>query len=95
MPLILQDRVTLKTEDKELVLRCMQNAADAIREKVPELNELDQICGDGDCGSTLSRLADGEHCLCLTNLNNVRERGINDNFTLLEGLHTCPKSINY
>jgi hypothetical protein len=34
-------------------------AANALESNADRLNELDSGCGDGDCGSTLNRWADG------------------------------------
>ena len=37
----------------------IHGAASALESNVERLNELDSGCGDGDCGSTLNRFADG------------------------------------
>lgn len=51
--------ISLDTREQCLLKLCLKNACTAIIEKEAYLNELDRGCGDGDCGSTLKRLADG------------------------------------
>lgn len=50
--------ISLSTREQCLIKLCLENACTAIIEKETHLNELDRGCGDGDCGSTLKRLAD-------------------------------------
>ena len=47
---------------KEAVLmkQCLLAAARSLQANEEKLNELDSGCGDGDCGSTLRRLADSK-----------------------------------
>ncbi|KAK2576056.1 hypothetical protein KPH14_007397 [Odynerus spinipes] len=42
---------------QRLIKLCLQNACKHLIEKEAYLNELDRGCGDGDCGTTLKRLA--------------------------------------
>ncbi|KAL0112622.1 hypothetical protein PUN28_012122 [Cardiocondyla obscurior] len=51
--------VPLNARDQRLIKLCLTNACTAIVEKEAHLNKLDGACGDGDCGSTLKRLAEG------------------------------------
>lgn len=51
--------ISLNIWQQRLIKLCLENACIAIIEKEAYLNELDRGCGDGDCGSTLRRLADG------------------------------------
>jgi len=51
--------VSLNGREQQVMKLCLKNACVAIIEKEAHLNELDRGCGDGDCGSTLKRLADG------------------------------------
>jgi dihydroxyacetone kinase len=51
--------VSLNEQEQHVTKLCLRNACMAIIEKEAHLNELDRGCGDGDCGSTLKRLADG------------------------------------
>lgn len=47
-------------EAAENVLRaCLENACSSIKDNENKINELDSECGDGDCGTTLRRLAEG------------------------------------
>lgn len=39
---------------------CLNQICDALISSKDELNRLDQLCGDGDCGTTMSRGAEGE-----------------------------------
>jgi len=50
--------ISLNAREQDLIKLCLENACTAIIEKESHLNELDRGCGDGDCGSTLKRLAD-------------------------------------
>lgn len=50
----------LNEEEENLLRKCLENACRAITEKENEINELDSGCGDGDCGSTMRRLATGK-----------------------------------
>ncbi|KAL6261264.1 hypothetical protein P5V15_008786 [Pogonomyrmex californicus] len=59
--------ISLNVRDQHLIKSCLENASAAIIEKEAYLNELDRGCGDGDCGSTLKRFADG----ILNNLDNL------------------------
>ncbi|XP_012525510.1 triokinase/FMN cyclase isoform X2 [Monomorium pharaonis] len=59
--------ISLNVPDQQLIKSCLKNACAAIIEKEAYLNGLDRGCGDGDCGSTLKRFADG----ILSNLDNL------------------------
>lgn len=49
------------TENEErLFKKCLLKASQEIIEKENYINDLDRGCGDGDCGSTLKQLAEGE-----------------------------------
>ncbi|KAL1462967.1 hypothetical protein WDU94_014764 [Cyamophila willieti] len=48
---------SIKTHQRDLVAQCLRVAAECVSSQEDELNRLDQTCGDGDCGSTLKRLA--------------------------------------
>lgn len=52
--------ISLNIQTQHLTKLCLENVCAAIIEKEMYLNELDRGCGDGDCGSTLKRLADGK-----------------------------------
>jgi len=54
-------RISLNMRDQRLIELCLKNACTAIIEKEAYLNGLDRGCGDGDCGSTLKRFADGTY----------------------------------
>lgn len=56
---------SLDVREQRLMKSCLENACQAIIEKEAYLNELDRGCGDGDCGSTLKRLADGTGRRCI------------------------------
>lgn len=51
--------ISLNVREQRLFKSCLKNACAAIVEQEAYLNELDRGCGDGDCGSTLKRFADG------------------------------------
>ncbi|XP_071562550.1 triokinase/FMN cyclase isoform X2 [Temnothorax nylanderi] len=59
--------ISLNARDQRLIDSCLRDACTAIIEKEAYLNGLDRGCGDGDCGSTLKRFADG----ILGNLDNL------------------------
>ncbi|RLU16437.1 hypothetical protein DMN91_010505 [Ooceraea biroi] len=59
--------ISLNIREQHMMKLCLKNACTAIIEKEGYLNELDRGCGDGDCGSTLKRLADN----ILNNLDNL------------------------
>ncbi|KYQ56693.1 Bifunctional ATP-dependent dihydroxyacetone kinase/FAD-AMP lyase (cyclizing) [Trachymyrmex zeteki] len=59
--------ILLNVSDQRLIKLCLKNACVAIIEKETYLNGLDRGCGDGDCGSTLKRFANG----ILSNLENL------------------------
>lgn len=49
----------LNEHECALLKRCLANACNAIIKHEDKLNDLDRGCGDGDCGSTHSLLANG------------------------------------
>ena len=51
---------------QNILKQCLQSACESIIEKESFINDLDRGCGDGDCGSTLTRLAND----ILQNINN-------------------------
>jgi len=51
--------ISLNEREQRVMKLCLKNACMAMIEEEARLNELDRGCGDGDCGSTLRRLADG------------------------------------
>lgn len=53
--------ISLNIQEQHLTKLCLESVCAAIIEKEAYLNELDRGCGDGDCGSTLKRLADGKY----------------------------------
>ncbi|KAG7201942.1 hypothetical protein KM043_004647 [Ampulex compressa] len=55
------DKVGLQMTEREqlLFVLCLKSASAAIIKEETRLNELDRGCGDGDCGTTLRRLAEG------------------------------------
>lgn len=59
--------IALNVRDQHLIKSCLKDACVAVIEKEAYLNGLDRGCGDGDCGSTLKRFADG----ILSNLDNL------------------------
>ncbi|KAG5318886.1 TKFC cyclase, partial [Pseudoatta argentina] len=59
--------IFLNVTDQRLIKLCLKNGCIAVIEKEAYLNELDRGCGDGDCGSTLKRFANG----ILNNLENL------------------------
>ncbi|GAB1867170.1 Triokinase/FMN cyclase [Camponotus japonicus] len=59
--------ISLNVCEQRLIKLCLENACAAVIEQEMYLNELDRGCGDGDCGSTLKRFAEG----ILDNLNNL------------------------
>ena len=44
---------------QNILKQCLKSACESIIEKESFINDLDRGCGDGDCGSTLTRLANG------------------------------------
>ncbi|XP_046417141.1 triokinase/FMN cyclase-like isoform X2 [Neodiprion pinetum] len=50
---------TLNEEGENLLRKCLKRACMAITAKENYINELDTGCGDGDCGTTMRRLAEG------------------------------------
>jgi len=40
--------------------RCLEGVAYSLISNESQLNELDSACGDGDTGTTLRRMADGQ-----------------------------------
>ncbi|XP_078038686.1 triokinase/FMN cyclase [Augochlora pura] len=58
---VLQDikQVGIKIEEHQqyLLKQCLKCACESLIEKEAVINDLDRGCGDGDCGSTLKRLA--------------------------------------
>lgn len=52
--------ISLNIREQRLMKLCLKNACEAITEIEEYLNQLDRGCGDGDCGSTLKRLADSK-----------------------------------
>lgn len=54
--------ISLNIQEQDMMKLSLENACTAIIEKEAYLNELDRGCGDGDCGSTLKRLADSTQC---------------------------------
>lgn len=51
---------TLGDRGQQALKLAIHAAASALESNVELLNELDTECGDGDCGSTLNRWADGK-----------------------------------
>lgn len=51
--------ISLNVRDQRLMESCLRDSCAAIIEKEAYLNGLDRGCGDGDCGSTMKRFADG------------------------------------
>ncbi|XP_014483599.1 PREDICTED: triokinase/FMN cyclase-like isoform X2 [Dinoponera quadriceps] len=68
--------ISLNTQEQCLTKLCLENACVAISDNEEYLNELDRGCGDGDCGSTMKRLADGV-------LNNLNKLSLSHPATLL------------
>lgn len=69
-PSIVQDKVLRKIEkigiqidpkQQVLLKQCLQSGCKSLIEKETYINDLDRGCGDGDCGSTLKRLAIGTY----------------------------------
>ena len=65
-PPIIQDKVLRKIEkigiqidpkQQAVLKQCLQSSCKSLVEKEAYINDLDRGCGDGDCGSTLKRLA--------------------------------------
>lgn len=50
---------TLTDRGQQALKLAIHAAANALESSVELLNELDSGCGDGDCGSTLNRWAEG------------------------------------
>lgn len=53
------DTYKLNKREETLLRNCLECASKAIVTREEIINELDSGCGDGDCGSTLKRLAEG------------------------------------
>ncbi|XP_031843454.2 triokinase/FMN cyclase [Nomia melanderi] len=49
--------IKIEKDLQELLKECLKSACENIIEKETFINNLDRGCGDGDCGSTLKRLA--------------------------------------
>ncbi|XP_032676558.1 triokinase/FMN cyclase-like isoform X2 [Odontomachus brunneus] len=71
--------ISLNIREQHLTKLCLESVCAVIIEKEVYLNELDRGCGDGDCGSTLKRLADGI-------LNNLSELPLSHPAALLSGI---------
>lgn len=56
------DGLVLNGYQANVLKRCLVEASEALIQAETQLNEFDSVCGDGDCGSTLRRLADGISC---------------------------------
>ncbi|XP_053971250.1 triokinase/FMN cyclase-like isoform X1 [Hylaeus volcanicus] len=54
---IQQVGIQINTQLQNLLKQCLKNACESIIEKETLINDLDRGCGDGDCGTTLKRLA--------------------------------------
>lgn len=52
---------SLTSEQRKLLKTCLEKACHEIIEKEKAINYLDQGCGDGDCGTTLKRLAESNY----------------------------------
>ena len=48
------------TEQSKLVYECLKKAAETLIKSEVRLNDLDKESGDGDCGSTMARGAQGK-----------------------------------
>lgn len=58
--IVLQEKGLILRNEETLIFKdCLTAASNAIITEEKHLNELDSGCGDGDCGSTLRRLAEG------------------------------------
>lgn len=57
--------ISLNVREQRLIEACLRDACTAIIAKEAYLNGLDRGCGDGDCGSTLKRFADGTQRTCV------------------------------
>lgn len=55
--------ISLNAHEQRLTKLCLKNACKAVIKQEAHLNELDRGCGDGDCGSTLKRFAEGTNIL--------------------------------
>ena len=51
---------------------CLLKVADTLSENEDKLNNLDRLAGDGDCGSTLKRAAEGKQFTLMVLHNNVQ-----------------------
>ncbi|KZC10644.1 Bifunctional ATP-dependent dihydroxyacetone kinase/FAD-AMP lyase (cyclizing) [Dufourea novaeangliae] len=49
--------IKVNTQQQNLLRQCLKSACERIIEKETVINDLDRGCGDGDCGTTLKRLA--------------------------------------
>ncbi|XP_076647355.1 triokinase/FMN cyclase [Halictus rubicundus] len=54
---IKQVGITIREDQQDFLKRCLITACQRLIEKETVINDLDRGCGDGDCGSTLKRLA--------------------------------------
>ena len=43
------------------IYNCLSKIAETLEANEEHLNDLDRLAGDGDCGSTLKRAAQGKH----------------------------------
>lgn len=50
----------ISKESCEILRRCLEAVSVALISNERKLNELDSVCGDGDTGTTLRRIADGQ-----------------------------------
>ncbi|XP_076246316.1 triokinase/FMN cyclase [Calliopsis andreniformis] len=48
----------INSQQQDILKQCLEKACKSIIEKEDVINNLDRGCGDGDCGTTLKRLAD-------------------------------------
>ncbi|XP_076183011.1 triokinase/FMN cyclase isoform X2 [Ptiloglossa arizonensis] len=54
---IKQVGIEINSKQQNLLKQCLKSACESIIEKETLINDLDRGCGDGDCGTTLKRLA--------------------------------------
>lgn len=54
-----QAGLKIDVQYQNILKQCLKSACESLIEKESFINDLDRGCGDGDCGSTLSRLANG------------------------------------
>lgn len=55
--------ISLNERDQRLIETCLRNVCTVIIGTEEQINKLDRGCGDGDCGSTLKRFAEGTQLL--------------------------------